>query len=160
MEKVPAHVHLGPIILDVLTRQHEHRSGLIWSGDHETCITDLQCRYFDRNLFQAYSTTPPRLIDIIDMMRLGGVFTCHILPDLSSLIHVRYINLLEDFDTIDTYSWGSCVLGFRGCTTDRGSPCATSEFGLLTYSCIASSDRSVYRTRPSCSTLCYMVHII
>ncbi|KAI5680722.1 hypothetical protein M9H77_01949 [Catharanthus roseus] len=52
MEEVPAYVHPGPIVLDFLTRQHEHRSGLIWSGDHETCFIDLQCRRFSRNLFQ------------------------------------------------------------------------------------------------------------
>ncbi|KAI5663422.1 hypothetical protein M9H77_22745 [Catharanthus roseus] len=61
MEEVPAHVHLGPIVPDVFTRQHEHRSGLIWSGDHEMCFTDLQCRHFGRNLFQSYSTTPHKL---------------------------------------------------------------------------------------------------
>ncbi|KAI5673058.1 hypothetical protein M9H77_13422 [Catharanthus roseus] len=61
MEEVSAHVHLGPIVPDVLTRQHEHRSGLIWSGDHKTCFTDLQCRRFGRNLFQCYSTAPRRL---------------------------------------------------------------------------------------------------
>ncbi|KAI5671518.1 hypothetical protein M9H77_11882 [Catharanthus roseus] len=60
MEEVPAHVHPGPIVPDVLTRQHEHRSELIWSDDHETCITDLQCRRFSRNLFQSYSTAPRR----------------------------------------------------------------------------------------------------
>ncbi|KAI5652762.1 hypothetical protein M9H77_29949 [Catharanthus roseus] len=32
MEEVPAHVHPGPIVPDVLTRQHEHRSGLIWNA--------------------------------------------------------------------------------------------------------------------------------
>ncbi|KAI5666255.1 hypothetical protein M9H77_16108 [Catharanthus roseus] len=36
MEEVPTHVHLCSIVPDVLTRQHEHRSGLIWSGDCET----------------------------------------------------------------------------------------------------------------------------
>ncbi|KAI5681070.1 hypothetical protein M9H77_02297 [Catharanthus roseus] len=51
-------MHLGPIVPDVLSRQHEHRSGLIWSGDHETCYTDLQCKHFGRNLFQCYSTAP------------------------------------------------------------------------------------------------------
>ncbi|KAI5680680.1 hypothetical protein M9H77_01907 [Catharanthus roseus] len=60
MEEVLAHMHLGPIVPDVLTRQHEHRSGLIWSGDRETSITDLQCRHFGRNLFQAYSGAPRR----------------------------------------------------------------------------------------------------
>ncbi|KAI5674055.1 hypothetical protein M9H77_14419 [Catharanthus roseus] len=47
MEEVPEH--------------NEHRSGLIWSGDRETCYTDLQCRRFGRNLFQSYSTAPRRL---------------------------------------------------------------------------------------------------
>ncbi|KAI5664646.1 hypothetical protein M9H77_23969 [Catharanthus roseus] len=36
MEEFPTHVHPCPINSDVLTRQHEHRSALIWSGDHET----------------------------------------------------------------------------------------------------------------------------
>ncbi|KAI5668593.1 hypothetical protein M9H77_18446 [Catharanthus roseus] len=40
MEEVPAHVHLGPIVPDVLSRQHEHISGLIWSGDHETYLIE------------------------------------------------------------------------------------------------------------------------
>ncbi|KAI5675914.1 hypothetical protein M9H77_06864 [Catharanthus roseus] len=61
MEEVPVHVHLGPIVTDVLSRQHEHRLGLIWSGDRETCYTDLQCRRFGRNLFQCYSAAPHRL---------------------------------------------------------------------------------------------------
>ncbi|KAI5649621.1 hypothetical protein M9H77_35626 [Catharanthus roseus] len=59
MEEVPAHVHPGPIVTDVLSRQHEHRSSLIWSGDRETCYTDLQCRRFGRNIFQCYSGLPP-----------------------------------------------------------------------------------------------------
>ncbi|KAI5672322.1 hypothetical protein M9H77_12686 [Catharanthus roseus] len=74
MEKVPAHVHSGPIVTDVLSRQHEHRSSLIWSGDRETCYIDLQCRPFGRNLFQCYSAASRRLVDIIDGTSLGGVF--------------------------------------------------------------------------------------
>ncbi|KAI5674191.1 hypothetical protein M9H77_14555 [Catharanthus roseus] len=62
MEEVPAHVHPRSIIPDVLSRQHEHRSGLIWSGDRETCYTDLQCRRFGPNPFQCYSTAPRILI--------------------------------------------------------------------------------------------------
>ncbi|KAI5652301.1 hypothetical protein M9H77_29488 [Catharanthus roseus] len=127
MEEVSAHVHLGLIVPDILTRQHEHRSGLIWSGDHETCITDLQCRRFGCNLFQAYSITPFTVMS-------------------GNLIHVQYI----------TPMWGS----FRGCTTDRGSPSATTNLGLVVYSCIASSARSACSSRPSCSTWCYVVHII
>ncbi|KAI5662110.1 hypothetical protein M9H77_21433 [Catharanthus roseus] len=45
MEEVPAHVHPGPIVLDVLSRKHEHRSGMIWSGDHETMNNDEEIRY-------------------------------------------------------------------------------------------------------------------
>ncbi|KAI5672819.1 hypothetical protein M9H77_13183 [Catharanthus roseus] len=69
MEEVPAHVHPEPIVLDALSRQHEHRSGLIWSGDHEMCYTDLQCRRFGQNLFQCYSMAPRRLLC---MAALGG----------------------------------------------------------------------------------------
>ncbi|KAI5682092.1 hypothetical protein M9H77_03320 [Catharanthus roseus] len=128
MEEVPAHVHPGPIVPDVLTRQHKHRFGLTGSGDHATCFTDLQCRRFGRNLFQSYSTTPCTLVkkeplevwilraftgsetddDLIlrargfNFLLLGG----HILLDfLGSLVHVRYLSLLEDFDAISTYSW-------------------------------------------------------
>ncbi|KAI5658318.1 hypothetical protein M9H77_27111 [Catharanthus roseus] len=75
MEEVPAHVHPGPIVTDVLSRQHEHRLGLIWSGDRETCYTDLQCRCFGRNLFQCYSAAPHRLVEVIDGTSLGGVFS-------------------------------------------------------------------------------------
>ncbi|KAI5682762.1 hypothetical protein M9H77_03990 [Catharanthus roseus] len=61
MEEVPAHVHPGPIATDVLSRQHEHRTGLIWSRDRETCYTNLQCRRFGCKLFQCYSAAPRRL---------------------------------------------------------------------------------------------------
>ncbi|KAI5664504.1 hypothetical protein M9H77_23827 [Catharanthus roseus] len=74
MEEVPAHVHPSPIVPDILTRQHEHRFGLIWSGDLETCFTDLQCRCFGRNIFKCYSTAPRRLVDLIDSTGLEGVF--------------------------------------------------------------------------------------
>ncbi|KAI5649995.1 hypothetical protein M9H77_36000 [Catharanthus roseus] len=96
MEEVPVHVHLGPLNPDVLMRPYEHRSGC---GDHETCITNLQCRRFGYSLFQSYSTAP-----------------YHMLPDFSEcLVHVRYLSLLEDFEAISTYNWGSCVLGLYGC---------------------------------------------
>ncbi|KAI5652785.1 hypothetical protein M9H77_29972 [Catharanthus roseus] len=71
MEEVPAHVHSGPIVPDVLTRQHEHKFGLIWGGDRETSITNLQCRRFGINLFRAYNRAPCKLIDIIDRTGLG-----------------------------------------------------------------------------------------
>ncbi|KAI5649702.1 hypothetical protein M9H77_35707 [Catharanthus roseus] len=46
MEEVPVNVYPGLIVPDVLTKQHEHRSGLIWSGNHEMYFTDLQYRHF------------------------------------------------------------------------------------------------------------------
>ncbi|KAI5657628.1 hypothetical protein M9H77_26421 [Catharanthus roseus] len=67
-------MHPGPVVTDVLSRQHEHRSDLIWSRDRETCYTDLPCRRFGRNLFQCYSAAPRRLVEIIDRTGLGGVF--------------------------------------------------------------------------------------
>ncbi|KAI5662999.1 hypothetical protein M9H77_22322 [Catharanthus roseus] len=78
MEEVPAHVHPGPIVPDVLTKQNEHRSWLIWSGDHETCFTELQCRCFGRKLFQSYSAAPYRLISMrqeVDDMASGVIQT-------------------------------------------------------------------------------------
>ncbi|KAI5657737.1 hypothetical protein M9H77_26530 [Catharanthus roseus] len=76
MKEVPAHVHLGPIVPDVLTRQHGHRSGLIWSRDHETSTTDLQCRRFDRNLFQAYSGALRRILRPA-VLTIGGLHRYH-----------------------------------------------------------------------------------
>ncbi|KAI5659565.1 hypothetical protein M9H77_28358 [Catharanthus roseus] len=132
MEEVPAHVHPGPTVPDVLTRQHEHRSGLIWSGDRETCFIDLQCRHFGRNLFQCYSTAPrshfssykvkkepleawilraftgSETDDDLILCARGFIFLLlggHMLPDISgNLVHVHYLSLLEDIDAIRTYS--------------------------------------------------------
>ncbi|KAI5675559.1 hypothetical protein M9H77_06509 [Catharanthus roseus] len=48
---------------------------------------------------------------------------------------------------------GNSIHGtFMGLTTGMKSPCATSDLGLVAYSCITSSIRSTCRTRPLCST--------
>ncbi|KAI5673570.1 hypothetical protein M9H77_13934 [Catharanthus roseus] len=60
MEEVPAHVHPGPIVPDVLSRQHKHRSGLIWNRDHEMCYTDLHYKHFGRN--SATIRLPPEVL--------------------------------------------------------------------------------------------------
>ncbi|KAI5667617.1 hypothetical protein M9H77_17470 [Catharanthus roseus] len=132
MEEVPSHVHPGPIIPDVLSRQHEHRSGLIWSGDYETCFTDLQCRRFGCNLFQCYSTTPhshfsgykvkkepleawilraftgSETDDNLILRARGFIFLLLgrlMLPNFSgNLVHVHCLSLSEDIDAIRTYS--------------------------------------------------------
>ncbi|KAI5661157.1 hypothetical protein M9H77_20480 [Catharanthus roseus] len=100
MEEVPAHVHPRPIVPDVLSGQHEHRSGLIWSGDRETCYTDLQCRHFGWNLFQCYNTAPRRLVEIIDMTGLGGVFRCGYI----GLDHAFITSLVEPWRP-ETHTW-------------------------------------------------------
>ncbi|KAI5666512.1 hypothetical protein M9H77_16365 [Catharanthus roseus] len=105
MEEVSVHMYPVPIVPDVLSRQHDHRSGLIWNGDHETCYTDLQCRRFGRNLFQCYSTTPRRLVELIDGTGLRGVFRC------------GYIGLYHTLMIAMAVVHGS----FGGCTTDLGA---------------------------------------
>ncbi|KAI5649068.1 hypothetical protein M9H77_35073 [Catharanthus roseus] len=87
MEEVLAHVHPGPIVPDVLTRDHEHRSGLIWSGDHETCFAGLQCRRFCRNLFQCYSTATRRLVVVY-----GSFRRCT--TDRGSLSHITNLGMV------------------------------------------------------------------
>ncbi|KAI5662737.1 hypothetical protein M9H77_22060 [Catharanthus roseus] len=192
-------MHLGPIVPDILTRQLEHRLGLIWSRDYETYITDLQCRRFSRNLFQSYSTAPHRSVDIIDRTGFGGVFrygyigldhvlitalvehwrpkthtfhmtygevkkepleawilrefTCsetddvlilhvrgfiffllggHMLLDFSgNLVHVYYLNLLEDFEAISTYNWGSCAQLLRHIQQDLLAPLGAMWDGIV-----------------------------
>ncbi|KAI5664895.1 hypothetical protein M9H77_24218 [Catharanthus roseus] len=120
-------MHPGPIVPYVLSRQHEHRSGLIWSGDRETCYTDLQLldrSYRETTWFAVVSQPLFRIQgeegtigsrasihwfrdrhDLILRAR-GFIFLLigrHMLPDFSgNLVHVRYLNLLEDFDAIRT----------------------------------------------------------
>ncbi|KAI5669541.1 hypothetical protein M9H77_19394 [Catharanthus roseus] len=130
MEEVPTHVHSGPIVPDVLSRQHKHRSGLIWSEDHETCYTDLQCRRFGRNLFQYYSTAPRRLVEIIDRTGLGGVFRC------------------------------SCARQHWGLHDRWGGLSLSTDLGVVAYTCIAASTDYRDSGRPSCSSWRNMVHII
>ncbi|KAI5667392.1 hypothetical protein M9H77_17245 [Catharanthus roseus] len=89
IEEVPAHVHPGPIVLDVLTRQHEHRSELIWSGDHEMCFTDLQFRCFGRNLFQCYSTAPRRLLRENDHTYWGTQHASHVEVKHQRRLHIK-----------------------------------------------------------------------
>ncbi|KAI5653836.1 hypothetical protein M9H77_31023 [Catharanthus roseus] len=84
MEEVPTQVYPGPLVPDVLTRQHGHRSALIWSGDHETCFTNLQCRHFDRSLFQCYSTASCRLVVVHGSFR--GCTT-----DIGALVIVQFV---------------------------------------------------------------------
>ncbi|KAI5680818.1 hypothetical protein M9H77_02045 [Catharanthus roseus] len=92
-------------------------SGLIWSGDRETCYNDLQCRRFGRNIFQCYSTAPRRLVEIIDRTELGGVF------------RYGYIGLDHALIT----SLAAVHGGFGRCTTDWEGLSVCSDLGVVTY---------------------------
>ncbi|KAI5661945.1 hypothetical protein M9H77_21268 [Catharanthus roseus] len=172
MEIVPAHVHLGPIVTDVLSIQHEHRSGLIWSGDRETCYTNLQCGRFGRNLFQCYSAARRRL-------RLLGVrlslshfsdykvkkepleewilraFTSSETDDDLILRARGFIflliggHMLPDFfgNLVHVHYRSFCALSFGGCTTDWRGFGVSSDMGMgvvvYTY-IVASADDGDY----------------
>ncbi|KAI5673246.1 hypothetical protein M9H77_13610 [Catharanthus roseus] len=168
MEEVPAHVHPGAIVPDVLSRQHEHRSSLILSGDRETCYTDLQCRRFRRNLFQCYSTTPRRLplfwiqgeegtIGSMDPESVTGSET----DDDLILRARRFIflliggHMLPDFaeNLVHAVVHG----GFGRCTTDWGALSVSSDLGVVAYTYIAASADDGDSGRPSCSSWRNMV---
>ncbi|KAI5650733.1 hypothetical protein M9H77_36738 [Catharanthus roseus] len=97
MEEVSAHVHSGPIVPDALTRQHEHRSGLIWSGDQKTCITDLQCKQIARGAYGPYFTgvvqkswTLPtnRMISHVELIQQQTVSSTHARNTINITEHV------------------------------------------------------------------------
>ncbi|KAI5667483.1 hypothetical protein M9H77_17336 [Catharanthus roseus] len=107
MEEVQAHVHPGPIVPDVLTRQHEHRSRLIWSGDHETfvhgsfrgCTTDRGSLIHTTDLGMVvypYITAPA---DPTYSGRPSCSTWCYMLRDLSSLRN-EYIRLYRDITRV------------------------------------------------------------
>ncbi|KAI5658851.1 hypothetical protein M9H77_27644 [Catharanthus roseus] len=119
MEEVSAHVHPGPVVPDVLSRQHEHRFGLIWSGQHKTCFTDPQCRRFGRNLFHYYSIAHRRLAVVHN--RFGRCTT-----DRGSLSLSTYLGLVAY----------TCIaaLADYGCSTRPScSSCQLPTHTLVTY---------------------------
>ncbi|KAI5650502.1 hypothetical protein M9H77_36507 [Catharanthus roseus] len=87
MEEVPAYVHPGPIVPDVLSRQHEHRSGLIWSGDHETHFSVYKVKKEPLEAWILRAITSSETDDDLILCARGFIFLL-------------------------TYSWGSYVLGF------------------------------------------------
>ncbi|KAI5678869.1 hypothetical protein M9H77_09819 [Catharanthus roseus] len=174
MEEVPAHVHPGPIVTDVLSRQHEHRSGLIWSGDRETCSTDLQCRCFGRNLFQCYSAAPRRLRLLgvrLSLSHFSGykvkkepleawilrAFTGSETNDDLVLRARGFIFLLIGRHMLPDFS-GNLVLvryltvhgGFVRCTTDWRGLGVSSDMGVVAYTYIAASYGAQHLTVASC----------
>ncbi|KAI5670859.1 hypothetical protein M9H77_11223 [Catharanthus roseus] len=100
MEEVPTHVHPGPIVTDVLSRQHVHRSGLIWSGDRETY--KVKKELLEAWILRAF--TGSETDDDLILRARGFIFLLidgHMLPDFSeNSVHVRYLILVEDFDAI------------------------------------------------------------
>ncbi|KAI5673987.1 hypothetical protein M9H77_14351 [Catharanthus roseus] len=125
MEEVPAH--------------REHRSGLIRSGGHKTCFTDLQCRRFGHNLFQCYSTAPDTDDDLILSAR-GFIF------------------LLIGGHMLPYFSGNSAVVhgSFGERTTDRGSLSLVTDLGVIAYTYIATSADYGCSGRPTCSSWRYI----
>ncbi|KAI5661907.1 hypothetical protein M9H77_21230 [Catharanthus roseus] len=167
MEEVPADVHPGPIVTDVLSRQHEHRSGLIWSGDWETCYTDLQCRRFGRNLFQCYSAAPRRLLSLsyfsdykvkkepLEAWILRAFTGSETDDDL--ILRARgFIFLLIGRHMLSDFP-GNLVHAavhpsFGGCTTDWRGFGVSSYMSVVAYTYIAASADDGDYGRPSCSS--------
>ncbi|KAI5648370.1 hypothetical protein M9H77_34375 [Catharanthus roseus] len=108
MEEVPAHVYPVPIVPDVLSRQHEHRSGLIWSGDHETHFSGYKVKKEPLEAWILRAFTGLETDDDLILRARGFIFLLiggHMLPDFSrNLVHVHYFSLLEEFDAIRIYS--------------------------------------------------------
>ncbi|KAI5670968.1 hypothetical protein M9H77_11332 [Catharanthus roseus] len=81
-------------------------SGLIWSGDRETCYVNLQRRRFGRNLFQCYNAAPRKLVEIIDGTGLGGVFRCgYIELDHALITALALWGLGIDGTVVTGHSW-------------------------------------------------------
>ncbi|KAI5670590.1 hypothetical protein M9H77_10954 [Catharanthus roseus] len=167
MEEVPANVHPGPIVTDVLSRQHEHRSGLIWSGDQETCYTDLQCRHFGRNLFQCYSAAHRRLFSLSHFSGykmkkepleawILRAFTGSVTDDDLILRARGFIFLLIGEHMLPDFSGNlvhAAVHGsFGRCTTDRRGLGVSSYLGVVVYTYFAPSADDGDYGRPSCSS--------
>ncbi|KAI5675966.1 hypothetical protein M9H77_06916 [Catharanthus roseus] len=111
IEEVLAHVHLGPINLDVLTRQHEHSSGLIWTGDHETYITRVYIGNPARRSTWTYGYQPAG----VDrrMVKVDDITTGVLEGPLSS--PTRYTSVIRKVQTIIC----RCIVsigGMLGCT--------------------------------------------
>ncbi|KAI5678487.1 hypothetical protein M9H77_09437 [Catharanthus roseus] len=141
-----------PIVPDILTRQHEHRSGLIWSGDHETLIGLL----LSLTHFSGYKVKK----DPLKAWILREFTGSEIDDDLILRAH-EFIFLLLGGHMLSDFSGNLTFVhdSFRRCKTDRGSPCPSSDLGSVAYSGIAASATPACLARPSCSTWCDVVHI-
>ncbi|KAI5683428.1 hypothetical protein M9H77_04656 [Catharanthus roseus] len=122
MEEVPAHVHPGLIVPDMLTRQHKHRSGLIGTENHETCVTDIHCRHFNLSIgavdiLRGSGVSPSKLGDgqfrrdqpiptafdtHLDLHRLLGDIACYSCGDLASIDIAHMDDLLLPIEDLSS----------------------------------------------------------
>ncbi|KAI5656831.1 hypothetical protein M9H77_25624 [Catharanthus roseus] len=155
MEEVPAHMHPEPIVSDVLSRQHEHRSGLIWTFWAEPILVlqygsphffgyKVKNEPLEAWILRAFigSETDDDLIlrtrEFIFLL-IGG----HMLPNFSgNLVHAVVHGSIE------------------GCTTDWGGLSLSTDLGVVVYIYIEASADYGDSGRPSCSSWHNMVHII
>lgn len=56
---------------DLLSRQSEHRSSLVWNGNVETLECAHIVRRFDSSFWRAYQIAPPRVVALIDSIGFG-----------------------------------------------------------------------------------------
>ncbi|KAI5661872.1 hypothetical protein M9H77_21195 [Catharanthus roseus] len=151
MEEVVAHVHPGPIVADVLSRQHEHISAF-WAepipvlqyGSSHFSGYKVKKEPFEAWILRAFTGSET---DDDPMLRaLGFIFLLiggHMLPDFSgNLVHA----IVHD--------------GFGRCTTDWGGLSLSIDLGVVAYTCIAALADYRDSGRPSCSSWRNMVHII
>ncbi|KAI5663439.1 hypothetical protein M9H77_22762 [Catharanthus roseus] len=95
MEEVPAHVHPSPIVPDIFTRQHEHRSGLIWNisvAIYSSVIVPLHVKKEPLEAWILREITGSGTDDDLILRVRGFIFLLlggHMLFDFSrSLVHV------------------------------------------------------------------------
>lgn len=64
----------SPLNYSVLTRQSDHKSSIIWDpADGDMPETPLIVRLWDSRYWDLYASSPNRVKEYIDMLRVGGV---------------------------------------------------------------------------------------
>ncbi|KAI5660031.1 hypothetical protein M9H77_28824 [Catharanthus roseus] len=147
MEEVQAHVHPEPIVLDVLSRQHEHRSKPIpvlqYGSPH---FSGYKVKKEPLEVWILRAFTGLETDDDLILRAHGFIFLLiggHMLPDFFG-------------------NWVHAVVhsSFWGCTIDWRGLSFTTDLGVVAYACIMASADYGYSGRPSCSSGRYMVHIL
>ncbi|KAI5677630.1 hypothetical protein M9H77_08580 [Catharanthus roseus] len=147
MEEVPAHVYPGPIVTDVLSRQHEHRSAF-WQQPIPVLyhFSGYKVKKEPLEAWILRVVTGSETNDDLILRPRGFIFLLisgHMLPDFSgNLVHAAVHG------------------GFGRCTTDWRGLGVSSDMGVVAYIYIAASADDGDYSRPSCSSWSNMMHSI